>query len=80
MGGFVPRPKPKPAPPPPAPKPKPKPKPKPVVAGPTEVEVSQSSAADAALQTKKRGRYSTIATSREGVLGQAQTAKKTLLG
>ena len=78
MGGYIP-PRRKPSPP-PAPAPAPKPKPKPVVAGPTEVEVSQSSAADAALQTKKRGRYSTIATSREGVLGQAQTAKKTLLG
>ena len=78
MGGYIP-PRRKPSPP-PAPAPAPKPKPKPVVAGPTEVEVSQSSAADAAIQTKKRGRYSTIATSREGVLGQAQTAKKTLLG
>lgn len=66
-----------PPPPPPAPPPAP-PKPKPVVT-PTKAEVEQSAKTDA-IETKKKGRYATIATGRRGVLGAAQVTKKTLLG
>lgn len=72
MGGF--RKPSKPAPPPPQP-----PKPKPMVQ-PTEAEYTQSSAADANLDVKRRGRRATVLTGSLGLSDRAEVLKKTLLG
>jgi hypothetical protein len=72
MGGFTSRPSP------PAPPPQP-PKPKPMVQ-PTEAEYTQSSAADANLDVKKRGRRATVLTGSLGLSDRAEVSKKTLLG
>ena len=48
-------------------------------AGPTRAELEQSEAVSA-QQRKRKGRYSTIMTGAEGVVGEPLTEKKTLLG
>ena len=47
---------------------------------PTEAEYTQSSAADANLDVKKRGRRATVLTGSLGLSDRAEVSKKTLLG
>ena len=68
----------------PAPKPAPPPVTAPKAEGPTKAEVEQATAVyQEGLETKRRGRASTIMSGRPGItnqLDQASTTRKTLLG
>lgn len=74
--GIIEKPK-RPPPPPPA-------RPAPVAEGPTKAEVEQATAVyQEGLETKRRGRASTIMSGRPGItnqLDEASTTRKTLLG